>query len=82
VIVVEARQKTGLDANLCSEGILVYTVQIDAVPKAVPVRVLAKDTSSGPCGALSNAPLKAGQSLQVGATRIDVLPGLRVRVAR
>jgi hypothetical protein len=81
VIVVEARQKTGLDANLCSEGILVYTVQIDAVPKAAPVRVLG-NAASGACGALSNAPLKPGQSLRVGTTRIVVLPGLRVRVSR
>jgi hypothetical protein len=82
VTVIEARTKSGLDANLCSEGILVYTVQIDAVPKAVPVRVLAKNRSAGACGALSNAPLQPGQSLRLGTTRIDVLPGLRVRVTR
>jgi hypothetical protein len=82
VTVVEARTKTGLDANLCSEGILVYTVQIEAVPKAAPVRVLGKNTGSGACGPLSNAPLKPGQSLQVGTIRIDVLDGLRVRVTR
>jgi M6 family metalloprotease-like protein len=82
VIVVEARTKTGLDANLCAEGILVYTVQIDAVPRASPVRVLGKNTGSGACGPLSNAPLKPGDSLKVGTTRIDVLAGLRVRVTR
>ncbi len=81
VIVIEARTKTGLDSNLCAEGVLVYTVQIDAVPKAAPVRVLG-NAASGACGAFSNAPLKAGQSLKVGSTRIDVLAGLRVRITR
>ena len=82
VVVIEARQKSGLDAGLCAQGILVYSVQIDAVPKAAPVRVLGKDQRPGACGPLSNAPLKAGESLQVGTTRIDVLAGLHVRVSR
>jgi hypothetical protein len=82
VVVVEARTRTGLDAGLCSAGVLVYSVEIDAVPKAAPVRVLGRDRSDGRCGPLSNAALRPGQSLQVGRTRIDVLSGDRVRVSR
>lgn len=82
VTVIEARKKTGLDAGLCAEGILVYTIQIDAVPKAIPVRVLGKNTGGGACGPLSNAPLQPGDTLRVGSTRIDVLAGLHVRVTR
>jgi hypothetical protein len=82
VTVVELRKKTGLDAALCAEGILVYTVQIDAVPRAAPVRVLGRNTGGGACGPLSYAPLRPGQSLTLGGTHIDVLAGLRVRVTR
>lgn len=81
VIVIEARKRIGLDAGLCAEGILAYTVQIDAVPKAAPIRVLGKSADDA-CGPLSNAPLQAGDTLRLGSTRIDVLPGLRVRVSR
>jgi hypothetical protein len=82
VLVVEARERVGLDSGLCADGVLVYSVQLDAVPKAAPVRVLARNTGGGACGPLSKAPLQPGQSLKLGAVRIDVLPGLRVRVSR
>jgi hypothetical protein len=82
VVVVEARRRTGLDAGLCDEGVLVYTVQIDAVPKAAPVRVVTDDDSTGACGPLSNAALQPGATVHVGKIRVDVLPGLRVRVSR
>jgi hypothetical protein len=82
VVVVEARRRIGLDANLCSAGVLVYSVQLDAVPKAAPIRVLGRNTRDGACGPLSSAPLQPGQSLQLGAIRVDVLSGLRVRVSR
>lgn len=81
VVVVEARETTGLDAGLCSQGILVYTVELDAVPKAAPVRVLG-DRGGGACGPLSQAALQPGRTLHVGSIRIDVLSGLRVRITR
>jgi hypothetical protein len=81
LVVVEARRRVGLDAGLCADGVLVYSVQLDAVPKAAPVRVLGR-SAAGACGPLSGAPLRPGQSLKLGAIRVDVLSGLRVRVSR
>jgi hypothetical protein len=82
VVVVEARRRIGLDAGLCADGVLVYSVQLDAVPKAAPVRVLGRNLRDGACGPLSSAPLQPGQSLKLGAIRVDVLSGLRVRISR
>jgi hypothetical protein len=81
VVVLEARERIGLDSGLCARGVLAYTVELDAVPKAAPIRVLGK-SADGACGPLSGAPLQPGQTLRLGSTRIDVLPGLRVRVTR
>jgi M6 family metalloprotease-like protein len=85
-LVVEARRRTGLDAGLCDEGVLVYVVQTDAVPKAAPVRVVAPEGADGACGPLSRAALHAGGSLRTAGVRVEVLAedgdGYRVRLSR
>lgn len=78
-LVAEARERTGLDAGLCGDGVLVYDVETDAVPAAPPLRVLGAD---GACG----GPLLPGGSLEDAGVRVDVLAatagGFRVRVSR
>lgn len=78
-LVVEARSRSGLDAGLCDDGVLVYDVETDAVPAAPPLRVLGAD---GACG----GPLHPGAALEDAGVRVEVLGatdgGFRVRVSR
>lgn len=78
-LVVEARERKGLDAGLCDAGVLVYDVETDAVPAAAPIRVLGAD---GGCGGA----LHPGESVADAGVRVRVLAGTadgyRVRVSR
>ncbi len=95
--VIEARRRTGQDARLCEEGVLIYTVDALVHSGDGPVRVQPAQRDRNPdlansCGALYNAPFDraAGenphfQNRAAGLT-VDVLgsnrAGYRVRVTR
>jgi M6 family metalloprotease-like protein len=95
--VVEARRRTGQDARLCEQGVLVYRVDALVRTGAGPVRIQPAQRDRNPdlvssCGVLYNAPFDraAGevahfQNSPAGLT-VDVLgsshAGYRVRVTR
>ena len=89
--VVEARRKLGLDANLCKEGVLVYTVdsQVDNGGGPIVVQRAAEDVP-GPerdrCDTLYNAPFQPGQVFEDGNVKVSVLgaagDGYAVEVTR
>jgi M6 family metalloprotease-like protein len=95
--VIEARRRTGQDARLCEEGVLIYTVDALAHSGEGPVRVQPAQGARSPdlansCGALYNAPFDraAGEDAQfqnrAAGLTVDVLgssrAGYRVRVTR
>lgn len=83
-IVAEARTRTGLDSNICAEGVLLYTVN-SAIPTGHgPVRVVDAEPGSGGGAActgrspeelaeLGDAPLRPGDShLFAGGVEVTV----------
>ena len=95
--VIEARRRSGQDARLCEEGVLIYSVDALVHSGAGPIRVQPAQRDRNPdlvesCGALYNAPFDraAGedahfQNRAAGLT-VEVLgsnrAGYRVRVTR
>jgi M6 family metalloprotease-like protein len=83
-IVAEARTRTGLDSSICSEGVLLYTVNSSIPTGHGPVRVVDAEPGSrgGPActnrspdelAELSDAPLRPGDSHTfAGGVRIAV----------
>lgn len=76
--VVEARRKLGLDANLCKEGVLVYTVDSQVENGGGPIRVqrAAEDVAGDErnrCGTLYSAPFQPGQTFEDATVKISVL---------
>ena len=76
--VVEARRKLGLDANLCKEGVLVYTVdsQVDNGGGPILIQRAAEDVPGEErdrCGTLYNAPFQPGQTFEDGNVKVSVL---------
>ena len=76
--VVEARRRAGLDATLCKEGVLVYTVDSSLENGGGPVRVLraAEDVPGEErirCGTLYNAPFQPGQTFEDASVKVSVL---------
>jgi M6 family metalloprotease-like protein len=76
--VVEARRKLGLDANLCRDGVLVYTVDSQVDNGGGPIRVQrgAEDVP-GPerdrCDTLYNAPFQPVQTFEDAYVRVRVV---------
>jgi M6 family metalloprotease-like protein len=76
--VVEARRKLGLDANLCKEGVLVYTVDSQVVNGGggIEIRRAAEDvagTERERCDTLYNAPFQVGQTYEDAAVKVTVV---------
>ena len=76
--VVEVRRKIGLDANICREGVLVYTVDSQVDNGGGPIRVQrAADDVPGAerqrCGTLYNAPFEVGQTFEDASVRVSVV---------
>jgi M6 family metalloprotease-like protein len=71
--VVEARRRLGRDADLCQEGVLVYTVdsQVGNARGAIRVKRAAADGTSA-CGLLYAAPYAPTQVYEDGAVRVEV----------
>lgn len=86
-LLVENRQRVGLDRGICRPGLLVYSVSTSVRTGQGPIRVLGGTPGTG-CGygPRSDATLRTGQRLVVGRTTIEALagPGLSrtVRVTR
>jgi len=81
--VIEARRKIGEDAQLCQEGVLVYTVDAAVRTGYGPVRVRAAQRGTNidllnRCGPLYNAPFSVGRG-EVSAFD-DAAAGISVRV--
>ncbi|GAA4667896.1 M6 family metalloprotease domain-containing protein [Streptomyces chumphonensis] len=81
--VAEARTRTGLDEGICTEGVLLYTVDSGVRTGHGPVRVLDSTPGSGGgerCGAreqgalaeLGDAPVRPGGGLRAGAAGVTV----------
>ncbi len=75
-LVVENRQRVGLDRGICRPGLLVYSVSSAVATHQGPLRVL-RGTQGNGCGygPRSDATLRPGQKLTVGRTTIAALPG-------
>jgi hypothetical protein len=66
--VVEARQPIGIDAGLCDQGVLLYSVDARRPPFTGPIHVISAHRGQPPadpaaaerCGPLYNAPFNAG----------------------
>jgi M6 family metalloprotease-like protein len=76
--VVEVRRKIGLDANICREGVLVYTVDSQVDNGGGPIRVqrAAEDLPGEErqrCGTLYNAPFDVGQTFEDASVRVTVV---------
>ncbi|MFH8368767.1 M6 family metalloprotease domain-containing protein [Streptomyces sp. NPDC018031] len=77
-LVVEARGTYGNDAGICAEGVLVYRVRSDVASGDGPVTVLDGHPDSEGCPdesvypKLADAPLGAGESLDVSADGVRV----------
>ncbi|MEX2211725.1 MAG: hypothetical protein WD689_08195 [Gaiellaceae bacterium] len=85
--VVEARRKTGVDATLCDEGVLVYTVDSTKSNAAGSIDVKAARDGDDPyCGPKAFAAFGAGETYEDGVVKVEVLSGAaagyRVRVTR
>ena len=79
--VVEARDRVGDDAQICSSGILVYSVDQAVATGMGPVRVYPASSAADPareqqCGVLYDAPYHP----QRIATFVDPVTGIRVEV--
>jgi M6 family metalloprotease-like protein len=94
-IVAEARRQIGKDADLCEEGVLVYSVDATMVSGDGPVRVRPAQPDGdqrGTCGVLYEAPFDVGPDevaqFHDGAARVTVEvlssspEGYRVRVTK
>lgn len=88
-IVLENRQRVGLDAGHCTQGILVYDVKTD--PIVAPIRLLpaVPPVPADPCGYQSRAPydFRRGSSTNVAGISFEVLDvgsdgSFRLRVSR
>lgn len=90
--VAEVRSLTGGDANLCSAGVLVYTLDARVPSGSGPLQVVTPHPGTNltmirRCNVLYDAPLRSGEAWEDGAVRVEVLsPGPRgsynVRVTR
>ena len=93
--VVEVRRQTGVDAELCDHGVLVYTVDATVLSGYGPVLVQAASSAADPalpdnCGPLYHAPFDLGAAeaptFDDANVRVDVLAtdgsAYRVRVTR
>ncbi|KAJ7235195.1 secreted protein [Mycena rebaudengoi] len=78
VVVAELRTREGLDAGLCKEGVLLYTVQTDVETGKGSVKVVDTMPGSGGCAGdeLNDAPLSVTGT---GVTQYTV-PGTEVTV--
>ena len=66
-VVLENRQRQGLDVSACGRGILAYRVDTQAATSAIAV--LSRDAPAGPCrGSLAPYDLVVGQKLRVADT--------------
>ena len=82
--VVEARRRLGLDANLCKEGVLVYTVDSQVSNGGGPVLIqrAAEDVpgeEQNRCGTLYNAPYVQGQTFEDANVRVTVSSATALR---
>lgn len=72
--VVEARAKLGVDALLCDEGVLVYTVDSTKMNAAGSIDIKAAQSGSDPfCGEKAHAAWGAGQTYEDATVRVEVL---------
>jgi M6 family metalloprotease-like protein len=84
-IVAEARSRTGLDAEQCDEGVLVYSVDMTVASGAGPIRLASAHpggdtdpTRLYECGPLYNAPYDVGAGEQASFT--DAVAGVSIEV--
>jgi M6 family metalloprotease-like protein len=80
VYVVEARRKLGLDADLCKDGVLVYTVdsQVDNGGGGIRIQRAADDVPGAErdrCDTLYNAPFQPGATFEDANVKVTVVAG-------
>ncbi|MTE19184.1 M6 family metalloprotease domain-containing protein [Streptomyces sp. TRM43335] len=85
VLAIEAREPVGNDITSCTDGVLVYRVRGDVASAQGPVKVMDGHPDSEACARISvypelaDAPLGAGESLEVdaGTSTVRVTVGER-----
>lgn len=71
-LLVENRQRLRHDRRICKTGALVYTVDSSVPTGSGPVKVIGGTTDGCGSGRLSDAPLRPGESVNVGDVSIRV----------
>ncbi|KPC64918.1 M6 family metalloprotease domain-containing protein [Streptomyces chattanoogensis] len=79
-LAVEAREASGNDSSVCSQGVLAYRVHSDTASGSGPVHVLDGHPGTAACWGTSVYPPLADAPLGVGESLTDAADGVRIQV--